>query len=696
MAQLVLKVICNDELRKLSLPLVPPPRYESLLAAVVQRFQLNRNNAEGVRLAYRDEEGDWVTISSDDELAESLASLPDGTKTLRLQLSVKEGEQATSNIGTASESEAGTASEVKQLEEEWTELQRSTGTVKQEQRETDQHEQGDPSSPTLVFSAGPSSSAVEDPASPSLPSSFPSLDSMDGMGDPEDEPLDAPPFATLPASLSSLFSRLPSHANSLSSHLQSLLTSQDSALSRLSALAASPASVLPGGVQPTDLSIAELARTLSALKTDVGQAVNEVMQGVRAEADAVRAEFEAFGGEVEREKKKWEREVEGAKAKAAAGSAEPSAAPPAAENVPEGPADAADPPSPEITTAPLAPPPLAPISSAASDDVSIGEPSVDLDPRLSSSAKREAKAARHAAREQRRAEKALRRLTKEAEKHQRREIARQKAEETQRELVKAREALEEIRSQARREAARIVSGEKKQGDAIPVHDDAARTATAPPLPPVMPGTLDLSTSQQYGSEQLAAPSVQPAGREGDIPGAFGRSSAPLKREDHSDDDMTALTSSEESRRRPTITSSDRSPRTSKLAVNKPPSTAARAQVVETRDVSDDDMPELCMDSPWKGHQQVKSAATAIPQPSTSSAASLTPAPSAPALPSRLPTFPDPSSSVLLTTFLLLARDTLGLDVDEPGTRRALIGIWTDAGGRGVQAMVERACDELLL
>ncbi|GAA5970501.1 hypothetical protein JCM11641_007328 [Rhodosporidiobolus odoratus] len=631
-------------LRKITLPREPLITYSSLIATLAQRFQLNQGTSDKLEVVYQDTDGDWITVSSDDELKELFASLPTSTSTVRLELRAKdprtEGNAESTQVSSTSSaiSSAGTTSDYKALEEEWTQLDNTGG----KETELDEVQQDGERTPTLLFDASSLTSSGDktfaDPASPSLedsvalaaeriaslvasefpprtsdafstpdfpvdaatPSASSAASLPDNVDDPEDEPLpsttgrtgsESLPFTNLPTSLSTLLSGLPSHATSLSSHLSTLLTSPDSALSRLSSLALSPAS-LTNNLNPNDLSLNELTRAFSALSSDVGLAVREVVEGVRGEADLVRGEFERFRREVEVEKGRWESEVRNAEAKARG-----------AEQSPSG--EGLDIASPAASPGPATPPPASPSATSMSSSAISAAPSIALEDaarlRAAKLAKRAAREVRRREREVRRAEKAERRYTREA---QMKALAGR---------ISNSAMSVDSRKRSTADLARLWEQERK-----------ARQIQVPEVEKVtwtkMPGSLEDSAVGQVS-----------------------------EREQSEEEEMPALTGNKTTDQVPDVLHS----------------VAAREA------------------SPHASFPFIHSPRS-LPFYATSPASSIAGAPPL-----------DPSRPVLLTTFLLVCRDTLGVNVNDQETRKKLTGIWTDSRGRGMEGLVERAVEELL-
>ncbi|BGP15203.1 hypothetical protein JCM10213_000846 [Rhodosporidiobolus nylandii] len=517
MAQLVLKAAYNDELRKLTLPLVPAPRYEELLAAVLQRFQLDHNSAEGFRLAYRDEDGDWVTISSDEELCEMLSSLPERLRTVRMELRMAAGARTDAGAalaessGTVKTSTANGAAETMQLSDSAAtanakEIKLEEGCVVEEKAVNE------PATPALLSSAA--SPAIEDSAAPPLTSAserasllaaaefppassatvlsssdFPSLsteqpNSTSAYPDDSDAiPLPssassavAPPahFAAVPSALGHFFTALPSHATSLSSHLSMLLSSPDSALGRLSSAAAFRTSPAAG-------EGADLAASLAALRADVAGAVRELAQGVAAEAGAVRRDVCELKKKCDEEGERFAMSFRGAVGSAC----EPRSGGFVAQD------DA------EVEDEELSPV-LSPSSSPAPSAIDSAPSSVASTTPLSAAAHEDALSARlvaRAAKEQRKRERALKRAEK-AERRARREMRA-----AAKEAAKAKRAAKEKKAVEEQEEEKVE--EKKVDDE---EEEKVEDATSPaPAVPQPASGLPFTVPPSTASEPYSAP-----------------------------------------------------------------------------------------------------------------------------------------------------------------------------------------------
>ncbi|BGP54925.1 hypothetical protein JCM8202_003435 [Rhodotorula sphaerocarpa] len=358
-----------------------------LIATVRDRFQFAATAP--LELFYRDEDGDLITLSSDGDLHELLASPVARSSAVRVEVRLAGGQPsgpgaATSPApsSTSSTAAAGAvhlpAESPHQVTEDWTEI--DSASVEDEPLLAGFSEQlyassrrDAPEPPSAEVESVPV--AVEDPAELVLPGTFtarleslieqdfprgeeapaasekeasatPTLADTD---DPAEEPLpssekahpeaphgfaDHPAFSDLPASLSSILSGLGTHAGSFGEQLAALAGTRGSALGRLACLLSNPSAAVSSGA----IDLSDVPASLSRVGIDVSAAVQEVLQSVRSEADGVRDDFERFKREVEAQKLKFEREMraaleeakrarEEAAAAAAAGSAQQSEKP---------------------------------------------------------------------------------------------------------------------------------------------------------------------------------------------------------------------------------------------------------------------------------------------------------------------------------------------------------------------------------
>ncbi|TNY19493.1 Proteophosphoglycan ppg4 [Rhodotorula diobovata] len=277
---------------------------------------------QAIQLTYRDGDGDDITLSTDVELREYLESAQACSFILRLP-------SHTAHSGVATTLYSADAADVDDWEFEdgkdddkepvtskapvSTNETASTPTLLDEPREVADAAAADPEETPLAPAAAAASVAERTQAL--IDAEFPtstSTNDTSAAADPIDEPLPhlpnsgSPdmPFTGLPSSFASLLSGLPSHAGALGTHVSSLLSSPQSALGRLSALAADP---MGAGAAALDLS--DLGRSVAQLSAHLSDAAREVVEGVRKEADAVRGEFEELKAEVAREKSRFEDEV---------------------------------------------------------------------------------------------------------------------------------------------------------------------------------------------------------------------------------------------------------------------------------------------------------------------------------------------------------------------------------------------------
>ncbi|GAA5889814.1 hypothetical protein JCM5296_002350 [Sporobolomyces johnsonii] len=363
--------------RKLIVPRTPAPAFASLTDTVQTRFQLS----EQLAFTFRDEDGDLITLSSDDELAELFHSLDDSTTTLRFQLVTLPQRAATFVFSSRPSTTSGTATSIstsspsptppsvvdesnvpahvqvanavaglsderlaegldkraRKDDDEWMRI--SHRDIK-EKRIIPEEEVGDdveePTTPTLLFedpdddplpsTAELAQARIEREFPPAASSSSPStsapIDSTVPGGFPDD-----PSEAPLPPSPPSVpFGTLPTSFTSL---LSSLPLHAESLSTRLSSTLSSPDSPTHRissflSCPPSSLDdLPALARALPSLGAELGGVVREVMDGVKREADEIRGEFARFRGEVEREKSRFDDEIRKAMEVAARTGGEP-------------------------------------------------------------------------------------------------------------------------------------------------------------------------------------------------------------------------------------------------------------------------------------------------------------------------------------------------------------------------------------
>ncbi|GAA5866445.1 hypothetical protein JCM3774_004686 [Rhodotorula dairenensis] len=346
-----------------------------LIATVRERFQFDPS--AHLELYYRDQDGDLITLSSDEELRELLASPDAQNGVVRLQVcetasrippasAAADADLPTNPDGPGpGPAPADDWLEIDSVEDEPLLAGFSTRVYTAQpgppvEAEVEGPAAADPAEPVLPGSFASRLDALIDAEFPRVavdPSATPTVAGSDSAAadpaeellSPGDPPLDSdtvpsattggrrrdeePAFSTLPGSFSSILSGLPSHAGSFSAQLATLVGSPESALGRLSAILTNPTGAVSSGA----INLADLSSSLSNLGVDVDAAVHEVLQSVRSEAEGVRGEFERFRTEVEAEKTKFEAEVRAAleeakRARAEAASARSTAG---AEPVPE-------------------------------------------------------------------------------------------------------------------------------------------------------------------------------------------------------------------------------------------------------------------------------------------------------------------------------------------------------------------------
>ncbi|GAA5986510.1 hypothetical protein JCM10908_003781 [Rhodotorula pacifica] len=333
----------------------------NLIATVRERFQFD--SSTHLELFYRDEDGDLITLSSDQELQELLTSPDAQNGVVRLEVRESAASQPAASASVEEPAEQTPASPI--AADDWLEVE----SVEDEPLiapSIETYAYGSYSADLAavdrimsVSDQGPPTTAADpaDPAEPVLPGSFATrLEALidaefprdttmanatpgqatptvaeSESADPAEEPLaspgvadpaeevpttegstrtDGPPpaFSTLPGSFSSILSGLPTHAEAISAQLATLVGSPNSALGRLSSILSNPTGAVSSGA----INLSDLSSSFSNLGVDVSAAVHEVLQSVRSEADGVRSEFERFKSEVEAEKAKFEQEVRAA------------------------------------------------------------------------------------------------------------------------------------------------------------------------------------------------------------------------------------------------------------------------------------------------------------------------------------------------------------------------------------------------
>ncbi|GAA5971165.1 hypothetical protein JCM3765_006157 [Sporobolomyces pararoseus] len=321
--------------RKLLLSDEKPLAYDSLLDTILSRFNL-QGQAE---LVYKDEDGDVITLSSNEELVELAAVAHKTQKPLRFdlklsgkpseiiekKLNVQQEESVVSGASSPKSSKQGTtdslgetsAADRNEEEEEWTRVQAAESAATSQTSTPVAVERTDPTTPTLPF---------EDPDETPLPSTsdlareqaareFPSSSASSSISSSHpdtfpDDPLDLPlpttsddtlPFSSLPNSLSSFLASLGNRSSTFSSTLASALspTSPHSPTSRLSTiLSASSLDDIP-----------LVASSLVQMGSEFAEIAKDVALGVRREADEIRGEFVKLREEVERERGRFRDEI---------------------------------------------------------------------------------------------------------------------------------------------------------------------------------------------------------------------------------------------------------------------------------------------------------------------------------------------------------------------------------------------------
>ncbi|GAA5892482.1 PB1 domain-containing protein [Sporobolomyces salmoneus] len=324
--------------RKLLIPIEAIPACDSLIQLSFNRFNLS-GPAE---LVYKDEDGDLITLSSDEELKELVHSAQEAHTPLRFELrqtstalpsaTVVEKSQISQTVESASPvathaavpgvlPRQGQEVEDKNGEnqaEEWTQVQ-ADETLSTSQTASSSLEE-EPTTPTLLFEDPdetplPSTSdlaceqATKEFPPPSSSSAASSRVSSPPVSFPDD-PLDLPlpsfsdetlPFANLPNSLSSFLASLGTRSSTFSSTLASALspTSPHSPTSRLSSiLSASSLDDIP-----------LVASSLVQMGSEFAEIAKDVVIGVRREADEIRGDFSRLREEVERERSRFRDEI---------------------------------------------------------------------------------------------------------------------------------------------------------------------------------------------------------------------------------------------------------------------------------------------------------------------------------------------------------------------------------------------------
>ncbi|GAA5836331.1 hypothetical protein JCM3766R1_003491 [Sporobolomyces carnicolor] len=317
--------------RKLLLTIPPIPAYESLVEIALARFKLS-GRAE---LVYKDEDGDVITLSCDEELQDLFMAADRAATSVRFEL--RQLEPSTPRVARSDDriSEApvsAVASSALEPESPLPARQHRRG-EDQDRLAVAQHAEATPTSeiapsgrevtaapttPTLLFEDPdetplPSTSEIaRDQAAKEFPP--PSTASSTFSSHPgafPDDPLDLPlpsssrddtlPFSNLPTQLTSFLASLGTRSSVFSSTLASALspTSPHSPTSRLSSiLSASSLDDIP-----------VVASSLVQMGSEFAEIAKDVAIGVRREADEIRAEFTRLRDEVERERTRFREEV---------------------------------------------------------------------------------------------------------------------------------------------------------------------------------------------------------------------------------------------------------------------------------------------------------------------------------------------------------------------------------------------------
>jgi len=97
-AKLSVKITLNSDIRRVSVDSVGF-NYETLKATVRRLFKtLTDEEFVAIDIRYQDDEKDWITVSSDEELAEAIALLPaNGNRVLRLSLALPQARHCPKN-----------------------------------------------------------------------------------------------------------------------------------------------------------------------------------------------------------------------------------------------------------------------------------------------------------------------------------------------------------------------------------------------------------------------------------------------------------------------------------------------------------------------------------------------------------------------------------------------------------------------
>jgi len=91
-AKLTLKISLNDDMRRVTH--TGALNFETLIATVKKLFNtLTEDEVKTLIVRYQDDEKDWITVSSDEELSEAISLLPTETPVLRLTLTLNQPKQ---------------------------------------------------------------------------------------------------------------------------------------------------------------------------------------------------------------------------------------------------------------------------------------------------------------------------------------------------------------------------------------------------------------------------------------------------------------------------------------------------------------------------------------------------------------------------------------------------------------------------
>ncbi|GAA5855613.1 hypothetical protein JCM8547_001617 [Rhodosporidiobolus lusitaniae] len=714
MARLVVKVTLGDTTRRILLSREAlPPSYLDLAALISSRFNLA--SLAAYELKVLDSDNDWITVSSDEELEELVAGFEQDTNTLRLCLvaapPTETGSIATSTGSSSSSSSVNTAAEL-----EWTDVVQTASSASSETVDAAPEAHSLAPTPAPVVEATVEEDDFEDPAEPVLPttqeratllSSFefpatPSASSTLFPDDPSPAPSTPLPFSSIPSSFGSFLSTSLARGGTFSSHLSTLLSQPDSALSRLSSLS----SFIPAPSSSGEPSLPDLTQALSVLGTNAAQAVREVAEGVRKEAEEVRGEFERFKKECEDEGERFQREVrekiaEVVKSEQEEGKKEEKAK--KEEDKEEQKEDEQDPPSPaavkvEPELAP-APPPRAPLPASQQDDSNDSDSDDEMPPLTAASsfptAPRPCETAEVEptgfAGESSEEENDSVRQTGGSEKGYE---PTSENDETKTEVI-APLTPKQVETYARllaKDSSLPLDGSTpklKEADGMPALLGAryALPASSSPSPAAATAAPAQPHDQQQHKNPLEARLAKLAAKE-----ARRRAREEKKRE------------KEERREARTVRREEKEARRQAREAGKGKG-AEKGKEVEKKEKEEVDVGEEKEEGATMPGAFASSSSSTRPAALdlSASASSIVdpPAPvSTSASSSLLPSSIDPSHPILLTTFLLLCRDTLGLPDSNSGVegaevRKVLTGIWCDANGRDVERMVERAVEELL-